>query len=201
MDSNLNTQLAVTPAPSENVVTVLFKNFVSCKGSTLAIKSVKGIADIQSIIQQQAECLTVIDSLNQHKDKLEKYQRGIDISASRIKSEQFFLTQVLAGNTPVVKMASFTMQNVREKEQLEWKSIESKIPLNPADVGFHPSAFLVLGWVFFIIVIILLLMKGKDQSKPLPLNSESVKLYFKEERAKFSEKIVNFFRKDENDKK
>jgi hypothetical protein len=44
-------------------------------------------------------------------------------------------------------------------------------------------------------------MKRKDAKSPLPFDSQKVKLYFDNERIKYSSFFIKFFKKDENDKK
>lgn len=202
-------ELTQKPEPIVNSNTELkslFKDFLSCKDSTLNsmnnLDKVQSVNDINQILDAQKSCINTLNNLrSKYSEKLTRYEKAISVTKLRIDSESLLLQKTLKGETKNLSASLFTLNGIRINEQKLWQGIEvnGKVQKNPGD--FHPSLFLVSGWLFFLFVGYLLLMKGKDSSKPLPFNSEKVKLYFDNERTKIANFLIKIFKKDKSDKK
>ena len=196
-------QVAQDPATE---MKALFRDSLACKDHTLQlmnnIDKVSGIQGLQQITVDQRDCLGKIESLfSKYGDKISHYEKAMRETSKRITIEKFLVEKTLDGDANLVTVGYYTLPSVRERESKEWQIVESSSNKGQKDGDFHPSLFLISGWAFFILVIFVLLLKGKDSKKPLPFDSEKVKLYFADERAKFSSFLIKFFQKDENDKK
>lgn len=201
-----STQKPILFSDSNSELKSLFKDFLSCKSSTLEsmdnLDKVKSVEDIKQILFAQKSCINNLNNLNsKYSEKLIRYEKAMEATGNRINSEAFLLQKTLDGDTGILSVGFFTLQGVRVKEQKLWQRIEENGKAQKDLESFHPSIFLVSGWLFFIFIGYLLLIKGKDSSKPLPFSSEKVKLYFDNERTKYANFLIKIFKKDENDKK
>lgn len=200
------TQKSITLSDSSSELKSLFKDFLSCKNSTLEamnnLEKVKSVEDIKQIVVAQKSCINTLKTLNsKYSEKLIRYEKAMEATGNRINSESFLLQKTLDGDTGMLSVGFFTLQGVRVNEQKLWQGIEENGKSQKDPEAFHPSFFLVSGWSFFLFVGFLLLKKGKDSSKPLPFSSEKVKLYFDDERTKYANFLIKIFKKDKNDKK
>jgi hypothetical protein len=214
MDNNSNLGASATPLPLQAAVVVdansdlktLFSDFITCKEQTLEmmnhVNSAKSPADLTKIIDKQESCIKIIGALElKYQAKTTKYENGIKSTSVRIHSERSLLMKTLAGDPNSVTFGYYVIPRMREKEAKEWKMIEDKVKSPEKDDSFHPSGFLLGGWIVSFVFVLLILMKRKDAKSPLPFDSQKVKLYFDNERIKYSSFFIKFFKKDENDKK
>jgi hypothetical protein len=205
MDSSPTPALQNQEQDSVTELKTLSKDFWACKDKTIVsmdnLDQAKSGQDVQNIMKEQQDCLSTLIKLDsKYGNKVTRYKKAMKETAARLKTENFLLKKTLEGDQIVFAYGFYTLKNVRESENREWVAVEST-GKDSNQTGFHPSLFLMTGWAFFIFVIILIFMKGKDFKTPLPFYPEKVKLYFEEEKAKFSKFLIKILKKDEDDKK
>lgn len=180
--------------PTNKALTIKFQQFLDCKAETSNIAeqalTLKNDDAYKTVMARQDNCLKVIAELTQADSiQILRFQDGIAATQSRIALEKTLLTRILSKDLSEVSGSAMALSIIAQKERQIWENIEKNIETPPFWRMSGANGAMSFGWIFFVIIGLLLLYKGK-----LNLNSEKVRLYFENQSKAFRDFLAKILK-------